>query len=158
MANNQLTSCIGLVATAIPQQHNFDSAVFIPPYGSMGYLVYCVFVFCLFCLFVIVCTVRPTNFSAAEKDSGVKLCTLVRLLSGMSSFHFGELWLAGSHGGALLPVCTGATRRLPARLGEQSELSAVARCGSRNWGRRRRVRPYDGICILQVCCRTCFLS
>jgi len=35
------------------------------------------------------------DFSAAEKDSGVKLCMLVRLLSGMSFSHFGEL---GSHG------------------------------------------------------------
>jgi len=39
-----------------------------------------------------------TRFSAVEKDSGVKLCMLVRLLSGMSFSHFGEPWLAGSHG------------------------------------------------------------
>jgi len=32
------------------------------------------------------------DFSAAEKDSSVKLCMLVRLLSGMSFSHFGELW------------------------------------------------------------------
>jgi len=32
------------------------------------------------------------DFSAAEKDSGVKLWTLSRLLSGMSLSHFGELW------------------------------------------------------------------
>jgi len=42
-----------------------------------------------------------TDFSAAEKDSGVKLCMLVRLLSGMSFSHFGELWLAWSHGGGI---------------------------------------------------------
>ena len=35
------------------------------------------------------------DFLAAEKDSGVKLCRLVRLLSGMSFSHFCELWLAG---------------------------------------------------------------
>jgi len=39
-----------------------------------------------------VCTV--TDFSAAEKDRGVKFCVHVRLLSGMSFSHFGELWLA----------------------------------------------------------------
>ena len=44
-----------------------------------------------------VCTV--TDFYAAEKDSGVKLCTRVRLLSGHVFAHCGELWLAGSHGG-----------------------------------------------------------
>jgi len=32
-----------------------------------------------------------TGFSAAEKDSSVKLCMLVQLLSGMSFSHFGEL-------------------------------------------------------------------
>jgi len=32
------------------------------------------------------------GFSAAEKDSGVKLCVLVRLLSEMSFSHLGELW------------------------------------------------------------------
>ena len=53
------------------------------------------FVFCLF-----VCMV--TDFSAAEKDSGVKLCVLVRLLSLMSLSHFGELWLARSRGGGTI--------------------------------------------------------
>jgi len=32
------------------------------------------------------------DFSAAQKDSGVKLRMLVRLLSGRSFSHFGELW------------------------------------------------------------------
>jgi len=32
-----------------------------------------------------------TDFSAAEKDSSVKVRTLVQLLSGMSFSHFGEL-------------------------------------------------------------------
>jgi len=36
-----------------------------------------------------VCTVM--DFSAAEKDSGVKLRMLVRLLSGMSFSYFGEV-------------------------------------------------------------------
>jgi len=51
----------------------------------LGYLVYCAFV----------CTV--TDFSAVEKDSGVKLRMLyVPLLSGMSFSHFGELWPRGA--------------------------------------------------------------
>ena len=51
----------------------------------------------LVCLFV--CTV--TDFSAAEKDRNVKLRTLVRLSSGQVFCHFGELWLAWSHGGGI---------------------------------------------------------
>jgi len=46
------------------------------------YLVYCVFV----CRFVF-CTV--TDFSAAEKDRGVKFCTHVGLLSRQVFSHFG---------------------------------------------------------------------
>ena len=42
-----------------------------------------------------------TDFSKAEKDSGVKLCVVIQLLSMMSSSHFGELGLAGSHGGSI---------------------------------------------------------
>ena len=37
-----------------------------------------------------VCTV--TDFSAAENDSGVKHRMLVRVLSGVSFSHFGEVW------------------------------------------------------------------
>jgi len=90
-----------------------------------GYLVYCLFVF-------FVCTV--TDFSAAEKDSGVKLCMLVRLLSAMSFSHFGELWLAGSHGGGItsgmyMRPLTGCRRRLSTRLGGYSKMGAVA-CGA----------------------------
>ena len=59
------------------------SLLFIPPYGSMG-------VFTLLCLFVFVCMV--TDFSPAENGSGVKLCVLVRLLSGMSFSHFEGQW------------------------------------------------------------------
>jgi len=29
--------------------------------------------------------------------------------------------------------------------------------GSRNWGQRCRLRPYDGVCVLQACWCTCFL-
>ena len=41
-------------------------------------------------LLLCVCTV--TDFSAAEKDIGVKLRVLVRLLPGQVFSHFGELW------------------------------------------------------------------
>jgi len=53
--------------------------------------------------------------------SGVKLCMLVRLLSGMSFSHLGELWLAWTHGGGITSGMYGSTHwcqgRLPARLG-----------------------------------------
>ena len=44
-----------------------------------------------------VCTV--TDFSAAEKGSGVKLRTLVRLLSGMNFSHFGNFDLGAARPG-----------------------------------------------------------
>jgi len=47
----------------------------------------------------VLCTV--TDFSAAEKDRGVKFCMRGQLLSAMSFSHFGELWLAESHGGGI---------------------------------------------------------
>ena len=71
-------------------------ALFIPPYGSMGILSLLCFLFFLF----VFCTV--TDLSAAEKDRGVKFCTRVRLLSGQVFSHFGELWLAWSHGGGII--------------------------------------------------------
>jgi len=40
-----------------------------------------------------------TDFSVAEKDRGMKFCMRVGLLSGQVFSHFGELRLAGSHGG-----------------------------------------------------------
>jgi len=61
----------------------------------IGILTVCQYV----CLSV--CTVM--DFSAAEKCRSVKFCTRVRLLSAMSFSHFGELWLAGSHGGGISP-------------------------------------------------------
>jgi len=67
-----------------PLQMTVDLVLgFIPPYGSM------VGILSLLC----VCTV--TDFTAADKDSGVKLCMLLRLLSGISFSHFGELWPRG---------------------------------------------------------------
>ena len=59
------------------------------------YLVYCVFVIVPFY------TYSYGFLSGGKKDSGVKLCVLVRLLSAMSFSHFGEIWLAGTHGGGI---------------------------------------------------------
>jgi len=43
------------------------------------------------------------------------------------------------------------------RSGASQQSRRRGSVGSRNWGRRRCVRPYGGICILQACWRTCFL-
>ena len=46
-------------------------------------------------------------------------------------------------------------RRAP-RLVRRFAITHEARSvGSRNWGRRRRLRPYGGICVLQACWCTC---
>jgi len=67
--------------------------IFTPPYSSMeGYLVYCVVFLCLF--FVFFCTI--TDFSAADRNRGVKFCMCVGLLSGQVFSPFGEVWLVGS--------------------------------------------------------------
>jgi len=63
-----------------------------PPYGSMWDILFTV-------CFRFVYTV--TDFSAAEKDKNEKFCVRVRLLSGISFSHFGEIWLAGSHGSGI---------------------------------------------------------
>jgi len=64
---------------------NFSSSLL--PHHMAVWLGYIVSV----CLFV--CMV--TDFSAAEEDSGVKLCKLVQLLSEMSFSDFGEVWPRG---------------------------------------------------------------
>ena len=77
-----------------------------------------------------------TNFSAAEKDSGMKLRLLVRLLSGMSFSHFGEVRpRGGSHRrptSGMIQISPG--KKIRVRLGGQSELAA----------------PYGGISVLLV--------
>jgi len=55
-----------------------------------------VYLFVFLFFFVFLYTI--TDFSAAEKDRGVKFCMRVALLSGQGFSPFGELWLAGSHG------------------------------------------------------------
>ena len=54
------------------------------------------------------------DFSAAEKDSGVKLSMLLRLLYRMSCSHFDEFWLAGSHGGDITSEMYAATNWMQA--------------------------------------------
>jgi len=69
-----------------------------------------------------------------EKDRGVKFCVNVQLLSGQVFSHFGDLWLAGSHGGDITSGLGNrdwhselrAARRIPARFGGDSELGTVA--------------------------------
>ena len=62
------------------------------------------------------------GFLSGGKDSGVKLRTLLRLLSGqVFPSHFGELCLAWSHGGGI----TSGMSYIEIAVG-QSELGAVA--------------------------------
>jgi len=75
---------------------------------------------CLSLLFVWV-----TDFSAAEKDRGVKFCMRVGLLSGQVFSHFGELWHAGSHGGGI----TSGTRYIEIAVGQSELGAAVSRKG-----------------------------
>ena len=67
----------------------------------------------------------------AEKSSGVKFYMHVRLLTGMSFSHFGELARGESRWqhfpGCMRPL-KGCRRWLPAKLDGDSELGAVARC------------------------------
>jgi len=49
---------------------------------------------CFFCTY-------GYGFPSGGKGSGMKVCTLVRLLSGMTLSHCGELGLAWSHGGGI---------------------------------------------------------
>jgi len=74
-----------------------------------------------------------TDFSAAEKVSGVKLRTLVRLLSGMSFSHFGELW----PGAAAQEAYEGAVQIAP---GKKFAFSLERLDG--------QSAPYGGICVL----------
>ena len=92
----------------------------------MGILsLLCVFWVCLFvCLY-------GHGFLSSEKDSGMKLCMFVQLLSGMSFSHFGELWPRGGfprivstrrHTWSLKQV------RQPARLKWGSHMVGFASC------------------------------
>jgi len=88
-----------------------------------------------------------TDFSAAEKVRGVKFCMRVALLSGQVFSPFGEHWLAGSHGG-------GGISRRPGvgsadHAGRHLWLQRSVDIG--NCGRRRCLRPYGGVRVLQAC-------
>jgi len=126
---------------------------FIPPYACMGggYLVYCVFVCLSFCMY-------GYGFLSGGKGSCMKLCMVVRLLSAMSFSHFGELWLEGSHGGGITSGIYTATNWMQAAAPSEARwgFGIGCRCsvGSQNWGRRRCLRPYGGIYVLQACWRT----
>jgi len=104
-------------------------------YGSIGSIQFTV------CFFV---CLYGYGLLSGRKGWGVKFYMRVRLLSRQV---FSAL--------ALLPGCmqplTGCRRRLPARLGGDLELRAVARWGSHSWWWRRCLRPYGEICVLQAC-------
>ena len=84
-----------------------------------GYLVYSMFFVCMI-----------TDLSAVKKDSVMKLCVLVRLLSGQFFSHFGELWLTWSHVGGITsgmrwPIIeTGSTTNMP-QIRVPSEMGAA---------------------------------
>jgi len=96
----------------------------------LGYLVY---------FYVFVCTV--TDFSAAEKDSGVKLRLLVRILSGMSFSHFGELW---PRGGWDILFTSGIYK---SHIGKMTTNRPWEKISRRATPTPVRV-PYGGICVL----------
>jgi len=86
-----------------------------------------------------------TDFSVAETDRGVKVCMRVGLLSGQVFSPLVNFGSRGVTGAALLSGMYVAT-------------DTILGCGwtegwwgSRNCGRRRCLRPYGGICILQAC-------
>jgi len=85
------------------------------------------------------------DFSVAEKDSGVKLCMLVQLVSGQVFSHFGKIWLAWSYGGGI----TSGMSYIEITVGK-SKLGTMARWAA-GIGGACRVRPYDRVCILQAC-------
>ena len=99
-------------------------------------------------LVLFLCTV--TDFLAKEKARGVEFCMRVGLSEQVFSL-FGELWI-GSRGvtgrrhkelGLVGPV---VSQRM-FLLGHLRRRSV----GIGNWGRRRCLRPYGGICVLQAC-------
>jgi len=86
------------LSSHVPLSACVTVAFFSPPYGSMG--VFSLLYVCFFVRFF-VCMYGYGFLSCGKEDRGVKFCTHIRLLSGMSFSHFGELWLVGSHGGGI---------------------------------------------------------
>jgi len=62
------------------------------------------------------------DFSAAEKDRGMKVCMRVRL-SGPVFSHFGELWLAESH-------CDGITSGMGYKSGAPGQQRTARHCNT----------------------------
>jgi len=93
----------------------------------------------------------------AEKVTGMKFCMSVGLLSGQVFSHFGgqRSRSPGTKNAQLvLPRSGGMTNSKSRRAtAGECDISAAgeARHGIRNWGRRRRLRPCGGICVLQAC-------
>jgi len=85
-----------------------------------------------------VCTV--TDYSAAEKDIGMKLRMLVRLLSKQVFSHFSELWFSWSYGGGITSGMSYRNRSGAVGIGRRDSVC------SRNWGRPSRNWPYG--CLL----------
>jgi len=87
----------------------------------------------------------------------MKFCMRARLLSGQVFSHFGELWLAGSHGGGITSRMYAATNWMQAAAPSDARWGFGNGC--RGWaGRRHYLRPCGGICDLQACWRTCWFS
>jgi len=86
-------------------------------------------VFSLLCVCLFVCTV--TDFSATEKDRPWNFACMFDYYPDSSSPILVNFGSRGVTAAALLPGCmrplTGCRRRLPVRLGGDSELGAVAR-------------------------------
>jgi len=98
----------------------------------------------------------------------VKFCMRVGLLSGQVFPPFGEDWLAGSHGGGGISRRPGVDRRIMLVIihgTSRSWIGSLCSChpwlrwsvGIENCRRRRCLRRYGGVCVLQPCWRTCLL-
>jgi len=72
------------------------------------------------------------GFLSGEKDSGMKLRMLVRLLSGMSFSHF-ELWLTGSHSGGITSGMYAATNWMQAAAPGEARWGFGIRCRGSVW-------------------------
>ena len=119
-------------------------------------------------LSVILFLFTVTDFSAAEKYSGVKVCMHVRLLSGQVFSRYGGqrsrspgtknvLSAAKPHPASVRMVCPRYKwlllrhRWTSAFRGGRGVTSAVACTEARNWGRRCRLRPCGGASVLEAC-------
>jgi len=78
----------------------------------------------------------------SQLGRGIKFCMRGGLLSGQVFSPFGEYWLAGTHGGG--DISSGMN-------GSGGTTASEHGMGIVNWGRRRCLRPYGGICVLQAC-------